>query len=213
MDQYPLLPFLVNKQCASDCLVLSAHNEEYSKILSSALDAYDKIHVIAYSLGVAIAHQRLEGETLFLEKKGVAIAVNGTLDPLSDSNGIAPEVFATMLANLSPSSVVDFTKKMCRKEYAFYEENFPKRSFESQKNELAYLYQNLQAVAEEDSFFDLAIIAKADMIIPAKVQNTYWRKTAKYKIAAPHFPFIQLKNVWNIIEIAQSYNARDVDAG
>lgn len=212
MDETPLLPYLGGR-CDVDYLIISVHHEDTEEIVQDALVDYDEIHLIGYSLGVAIAHKVLHGNELFYRKKGVAIAVNGTLDPISSTNGIAPEVFATMLEHLDLCSVVDFNKKMCRKEYSYYEQHLPQRSFESQKNELAYLQQTLQQVAEEDSFYDLAIIAKADMIMPAKAQNAYWQNTTTHKVAAPHFPFNQLDDLWNIVGIAQNYNIKDVNAG
>lgn len=212
MDEYPLLPFL-KADCRSDCLILSAHHQDYSELVTDRLKEYERIDLIAFSLGVSVAHSVLAQNQYFCARKGLAIAVNGSLDPISSLNGIDPQVFATMLGELSAKSVLEFQKKMCRKEYGVYEEHSPQRSFQSQKDELAYLFQNIRAVKEENSFFDLAIISKADMIIPAKAQSRYWQHTVQYKIAAPHFPFSQLQSIWNIIEIAKSFKNKDFDAG
>lgn len=212
MDEHPLLPFIL-KQCPVDCLILSAHNDDHREIVHSSLERYQKVHLIAFSLGVPVAHSLLAGQEAFVQKKGYAVAINGTLDPLSIENGIDPDVFSRMIESLSPSSVAEFTKTMCRKDYSFYDHNLPQRPFMSQKDELIYLHGSMCPVTEDESFFDLAIIAKGDMIIPAKAQENYWRNTAKHKIIAPHFPFTKLKSLWNVIEIAKSSIVEDVDAG
>lgn len=72
------------------------------------LGPYRRRSLIAFSFGVAAAGHWLAAHPLGFDRK---VAVNGTLDPVSVTYGIAPEVVEATAAGLSDASFAAFCRR------------------------------------------------------------------------------------------------------
>ena len=100
---------------------------------------YARITLVAWSFGVwAARHTELPPIAR-------AIAINGTLFPVDDRKGIAPEIFEATLATYSEGSRQRFYRRMCggREELALFESMAPLRTAAEQQEELNSLKEQL----------------------------------------------------------------------
>jgi biotin synthesis protein BioG len=72
------------------------------------LDAYKTVHLVAWSLGVFAAAKVLAGK-----KFASAVAINGTLKPIDEGEGIAPAIFQGTIDLWSEASRMKFNRRMC----------------------------------------------------------------------------------------------------
>lgn len=153
------------------------------------LAGYREIRLTAWSLGVWSAAKYFEDKAVVFSD---AIAVNGTLQPVSAEYGIAPEIFAGTAANwLDERARERFNLRLAggRTELAA----FPRsgRSAESQQNELNSLLHNIMDSPIPANLFRLAVIGSRDRIFPPAAQRAAWRMTGSRiaEIDSPHYPF------------------------
>jgi len=133
------------------------------------LSCYRQITVLAWSLGVwAAAHTLAACRT----KIAAALAVNGTLEPMSKEYGIAPEIFLGTAANwLVPAVRRKFEFRM----------NLPadcgtERTAEDQQRELSALADAIRKFPAPENIFTRAAVGARDRIFPAAAQLAAWRK-------------------------------------
>ncbi len=159
--------------------------------LEEMLANYDKIYLIAWSLGVWAAAKFLETHPRI--SYASAIAINGTLIPISAQFGIAPEIFTGTAENwhLPPTQARFIQRMMGGKKDT---ENFPRseRSTQSQQNELRSLEHQIIQSPSPTNPYRLAIIGSRDRIFPATSQRAAWKlqNTPVVEIDAPHYPFV-----------------------
>ncbi len=128
---------------------------------NTALDSYRERHLVAWSLGVWAAAYCAPANW------DRAIAVNGTLQPVSSEYGLDPEVFDGTAAN--------WTDAAARR--SFYRRvggrGLPLRSPEEQQAELLALRQ---AIASQpvNNIYQTALVAGRDRIFPAARQHAAW---------------------------------------
>lgn len=169
-----------------------------------AMFDYERIDLIAWSLGVWSAARSLNGC-----RDGInsAVAVNGTLDPISTDYGIAPEVFTMTAKNWSEISRKKFNRRLCRKDHEFFEAHSSKRNCENQQTELLALAQDIAAhKLSGNNFFDCALTGSDDYIFPAAAQQRFWTQdnTRIHPLAMPHYPFAYFKSWQEILDFAQT---------
>lgn len=131
------------------------------------LSAYKQVRVIAWSMGVMMAPGIMHGFRGRFERRH---AVNGTIEGISDTCGIAPGIWDQTIAELDEAHADNFVRLMCRaplllKEYL---RTRPERSVESLRRELIFLRDHARDVKDPGIFYDDAHVSKKDLIMPAR---------------------------------------------
>lgn len=161
---------------------------------------YNKYYLIAFSAGVFMAGMLKTILPQFTKK----IAINGNPIAYDEYFGLNKEI-VNVFNGVSKETALDFRKKYLTyndKELRLFNANQSHRSFDSCKEELKSLKQydktNPQAMN-----FDLAILSKNDKIFNPEHQKEYWEQKTKciYIDNSAHFPFFQLNNFDEIIEL------------
>lgn len=164
-------------------------------------EAYNKIFVVAWSLGVWTTSKIINEPKLKIEK---AIAINGTLKPVDMDKGISPLVFNTTLESWNDDNRTRFNQRMFggKKQMVNQNHHLSKRSVENQKAELEYLQAEISSRPQTDFNYDCAIIGNRDMIFTAQNQRNFWtKKTRTIEIDAAHYPFSNFKTWSEIINL------------
>lgn len=187
MDHHPLK---VLESGGYDVLALSDYSTFDPGFDIEALKSdYRSIHLVCWSFGV------WAGQQLFADRSELftrCIALNGTLRPVDDRYGIAPQFFDATLENFSESIGDRFYRRMCRPDRVLqiFLEHRPQRSVENQKAELERLAELVASYREEQSIFDTAIISSRDMIVPTAHQISFWQgRCPIIGIEGCHYPF------------------------
>ena len=149
-----------------------------------ALSGYTDIYLFAWSFGVYMASQVLASTGL---TPTVKVAVNGTLRPIDDTEGIPSQIFRGTLENLSERNLDKFYRRMCKnaESFASFSANRPDRDIEGLKEELiaienAYSHDDSGSHAAAD--WDRAVIAGNDRIFPPDNQRRAWRTLQRTRI-------------------------------
>jgi biotin synthesis protein BioG len=169
----------------------------------AAMDAYDDISVIAWSMGVW-AYERIYTQLRPTIRR--AIAINGSGRPVHKKYGIDPSIYQATIDHFSEQGKQKFFKRMCisRDSFEQFQACRPQRTLTEQQAELVAIQQQstMQHSGAQEAlvpYFDRALISRQDRIIPGESQRHYWEGTTKYTyIDAPHFPFFLWKS-WNAI--------------
>ena len=156
------------------------------------LDDYKTVHLVAWSLGVFAAAKVLAGE-----KFTSSLAINGTLKPIDEGEGIALAIFQGTIDSWSEATRMKFNRRMCGAEHnKQFKANAPERSIESQKAELIALQEQITNSPVPKNIFNQAIISVNDKIFTHHNQETHW-KNARIPLTIidePHYFFPELKN-------------------
>ena len=156
------------------------------------LNDYKTIHLAAWSLGVFAAAKVLAGINF-----ASAVAINGTLKPIDEDEGIAPTIFQGTIDSWSEVARMKFNRRMCGIEHAKQlKANAPERSIESQKIELIALQEQITNNPIPENIFQYAIISLNDKIFTRHNQETHW-KNARIPLTIideAHYFFPDMKN-------------------
>jgi len=132
------------------------------------LNDYKTIHLVAWSLGVFAAAKVLSGM-----KFASATAINGTLKPIDEGEGIASAIFQGTINSWSDIARMKFNRRMCGIEHG---KQFKiNRSIESQKSELIALQEQITNNPVPENIFQQAIISLNDKIFTRHAQETHWQ--------------------------------------
>jgi biotin synthesis protein BioG len=159
---------------------------------------YQRVHLLAWSLGVWAAAIVLENSSIKFDS---AIAINGTVSPVSSQYGIPPEIFHATLNTWDELSRKKFNRRMCAKPeiLKFFDTNLPERSPEEQRIELQAIANMIAAQKQTPNaaIFKLALSGNDDRIFPLAAQVAAWQKAGVpvAQHAMPHYPFT-LFNRW-----------------
>jgi biotin synthesis protein BioG len=148
---------------------------------------YDEVWLVAWSLGVWVAHEVLKGADFPFQG---AVAVNGTLNPVDEHEGIVPVIFNGTLNNLSPNSLLKFNWRMLSnaEERQLFEHHAGTRTVDELKSELAFLKNCVHPTG--NTLFQVALIGDEDRIFLTVNQHHYWNaKVRVVNCAVSHFPF------------------------
>ena len=141
----------------------------------SVLANYQSIRLMAWSMGVWVAAKTFLDKPFNWEMK---MAINGTLSPKDDCNGIPKVIFEGTLNQFSANTLSRFRKRMCAssQQAELYSSRTADRSIESLKEELTTLNREIDRSAEEKLSFtwDKIIIGRQDLIFPFKNQMNAW---------------------------------------
>ena len=163
--------------------------------LSNATDILDELkhyqeqHLIAWSLGVYVSSILFKDQTkLFVSR----IAINGSLTPISEEQGIPPAIFQGTINGLNERGRDKFFMRMCggRSGYANFSKHQAQRTLEDQKEELICLQNMILDRSITWDIFDKVLLSSRDMIFPFKNLEKAWEsKSQKVILDLPHFCF------------------------
>lgn len=165
------------------------------KPLFDILRAYESYAVVAWSFGVRIAYEFC----CFAFDQGLKpvrlTAVNGTFFPVHARYGIHPKVAQITLNKLNNKTLEAFNANMCAEGLADFQA--PVRSFDSVKNELAFLLEHFASAADNPLNFNdfiahvpvRAVVGERDVIFPTRAQITFYKSLNLnfYLTDAPHW--------------------------
>lgn len=161
---------------------------------------YNKIHVVAWSLGVWVANQ-------WMSRSGIpvtsAIAINGTVHPIDASRGIAPEVFQATIDNWNERSRERFNARMFKTKgvYDAHRDLMPHRDCEDQHQELLFFKSHVLAGEIPLASWSKALVGDDDLIfLPANQVNAWQGHAEIVDIKAPHYPFINYKSWLDLVK-------------
>ncbi len=155
-------------------------------------ERYDEICIIAWSWGVPAAAEFIKHNSGRLPISAT-IAVNGTLTPIDDTDGIPEAIFQATLDSLSETSLQKFYRRMCgsASSYRLFAESLPQCDLASLREELQAIRDN-GASHQSPLVFDRVIIGKSDLIIPTANQRHAWQGHPCISEAEwPHLPDFQ----------------------
>ncbi|MCD6527672.1 MAG: alpha/beta fold hydrolase [Desulfuromonas sp.] len=176
--------------------VLLCYDYRDLAIAQSVLDEladYEQRLVIAWSLGVwAAAHAGLEDVVQ-------AIAVNGTLEPISDQHGIPIRIFQSTLDTYNEPNRKRFMRRICGGAAALnrFEVMASQRSVADQQQELAAIQGHVLSSPPVEAAswrYSHAIIGGKDMIFPCAAQQLAWQGVAQTVLPTmAHMPFFDFE--------------------
>ncbi len=151
---------------------------------------YREVVVVAWSMGVFAASRVLPSLHLPVT---LAIAVNGTKTPVSDTAGIPVAIFESTLRSLSAESLARFNRRMCGSASAAgaFELVKPGRDIESLRTELRTIGEQAVNSAPSSFHWDIAVVGTRDMIFPAAAQRVAWADVDIIEVDEPHLPDFQ----------------------
>ena len=197
MDQHPVRH--LHADTANDVLMLNDYRDlDLDENVVAAMDSYSELSVIAWSMGVwaySLVYSQLP------QKIRRAIAINGSCRPIHETYGISPDVYQATIDHFSEQGKQKFLKRMCgsRDTFAQFQSCRPQRALCEQEAELIAIQQHSNLQPAVVSYFNYALIARQDRIVPSDSQRRYWEgRTAYTYIDAPHFPFFLWKS-WSAI--------------
>lgn len=131
---------------------------------TTLIQAYSKISLIAWSMGVWAASQVMKQYPSLPVSQSTAI--NGTLYPIHETKGITPSVFEGTLQGLNAQTLLKFQRRMCGSaaDYKAFQTIAPKRPVEELKEELAAIRQQYLSSLPSEFVWQTAIIGDNDRI-------------------------------------------------
>lgn len=161
---------------------------DYSSITFdfSLLRSYHKIHLIAWSLGVWMAAYTFSKQPINITRR---IAINGTMHPKDDIQGIPIAIFDSTLASFSQTTLDKFRRRMCynKKELDKFMQLKPYRDIRSLHEELLNLNNLISGNDTPSMDWDLAIMGKNDLIFPYANQQRAWQDTKTMSVDIAHY--------------------------
>ena len=198
------MDYTIFKEFASEeydvLMVYQYSNLDLPEIIIDTLKNYKSSSLIAWSMGTWMANFLFQENSEICKHK---IAINGTLKPVDDNNGILSKVYEATISHFGPIGRVKFFKRMWNNIEVpdIFRKHKSVRELEDQKAELIFLRDSAKNNIEPINMFDTVIIGEKDIITPTKNQIYYWDgKVEIKKIDSPHFPFYLWKNWDEIFE-------------
>ena len=185
-------------------------------IMQRIFSHYREITIIGWGFGVWCASAAFDKyltrlghfcqfrELKFWAKIKRAIAINGTLMPISATWGISPQSLKKTIEALPDTSVMEkFIRRMCqgKKEYEFYIAHTPQRETEQAKKELLTIKENL--FLSNSLTWDTAITSQEDTIFKTSRQQTFWHNYSN--ITGGYIPGTRKKFNLRMVEIPGSH--------
>lgn len=135
---------------------------------------YSDIYLFAWSFGVYTAARAIAKTTL---NPTIKIAVNGSLNPIDDREGIPVSIFRGTLENLSSRNLDKFYRRMCKDsdDFASFNNHRPCREL----NELIEELSSIALLATDKTAnimtdWDRAVISENDRIFPIENLRCAW---------------------------------------
>lgn len=147
---------------------------------------YESIRLVAWSMGVWAAGMTFKDTEYTWEKK---IAINGTMTPINDTEGIPVAVFNGTLEGFSAVTLSKFRRRMCGNTDGVkaFLAHTPCRSVEDLHEELAAVSKQIMSDPAPAFKWDLAIIGTNDKIFPAINLRNAWKDTEICELETEHY--------------------------
>ncbi len=197
MDEHPFKHLIAKKY---DIVMINDYSElDYDLPIVELVNSYEECILLGWSMGV------LAGQQLFADKKDIfqkLIALNGTLQPISDAYGIPVDTFQATFNNFNEATRLKFYKRMCKEKLLLkkFLRTKPKRDLDDQREELAQLLKRKTIFLPEDSIYTEVIITLHDYIIPTENQKRFWNNMNINLIEGSHFPFYSWESWDELVE-------------
>ena len=166
----------------------------------SILDGYKETFIVAWSLGVWVANNIIQKYNLKTDK---TIAINGTLQPIDNLNGIPFDIFQGTIDNWNESNRTRFQMRMFKSRQIFSQNlnKLPIRSIVEQKEELIVLQNAILSQTLESTNWDKIYCGTDDLIFVHANQKQAWQNASNIiEREMSHFPFLELNNWDTIVE-------------
>ena len=135
------------------------------------LSRYTTVALFAWSLGVFAASVVLPFKNISL-----AIAVNGTENPVDDKFGIPESVFSGTTETLNERNLLKFRKRMAGKDYETLKDRFPDIPVENLKEQLNNIH-GLSGNIQVSGNWTKVYIGCNDAIFPPANQVEAWKRS------------------------------------
>ncbi|MDE6339988.1 MAG: DUF452 family protein, partial [Muribaculaceae bacterium] len=138
-----------------------------------ALDGYSTIWLFAWSLGIVAASHILPAE-----KITAAFAVNGTLNPVDDNEGIPVSIYKGTASNLDQRNLSKFLRRMSPDSETFkrsFSKQFSDEDIEDLREQLILLH-NISNSLCDNLPWRKVFISKGDRIFPPGNMKQSWEK-------------------------------------
>lgn len=168
-------------------------NNDYFNNLN--FDLYDKIYIVAWSFGVAIAYRWWQQTHIKIEK---FIALNGTLTPVDNHCGLSVRGCRLTIKNWSLENRAVFNRRIFNDQTSILPDFISNRNIDDQKHELQYLYDAFLEFNYPKDNMITAVVGANDLIFSTKNMLNFWGHNAIMIDKMPHFPFDYFQS-WNQI--------------
>lgn len=164
---------------------------DYRELEPLALDplaGYDRLHLIAWSMGVWVAaHLLVDRADAFASRT----ALGGTLAPVDKQRGIPPERYAAMVDDFNQETLDGFYRNMFDSEDQLtrFLANRPQRGLDELHAEMVAFRHWFHQYGEAGDLFTQKIITSRDRIFSGRNQLRAWGKDCGTVRNWPHFPF------------------------
>lgn len=187
-----------------DCDVWTVSDYSDPVRLPAIPGCYRSCTLVAWSLGVWAAAEAAPS----LPPLDAAIAVNGTLHPVDEANGIAPHIFNGTIDNwLDPRARRRFLLRMTGSPEAAAAFLPPRRDPSSQQRELQAIARRSIAAAPGCNPFTCALVGGNDRIFPPAAQRHAWGLQPATRVVdfpAPHAPFAAFTRWSDFLRLADN---------
>lgn len=168
-----------------DVLVVSGYSDLDFPI--EIIDGYTTIALFAWSLGVFAASRCFP-----FDKAAMAVAINGTEQPVDDAYGIPENIFFGTAAALNERNLTKFRRRMAASSFNDIADRFSSAPIEELKTQLDFIGKTgKDAPAASDSKWHRVYVSKSDMIFPADAQKAAWLRHPSapqiVMLDAPHY--------------------------
>jgi biotin synthesis protein BioG len=189
MDPEPFRPIVPE---GHDLLLFYDYRELHEPDPAALLPrGYQRLSLLAWSMGVWVAGCLLAA---CRHRFNTAVAVNGTLSPIDDRDGIPALAYASMLATFSPRALLDFYASMFVDQAGLdrFLANRPRRPAEEVRAELTALRAHYLAHGPAEDIYSKKLVGSRDRIFVARAQVRSWGRERCRTFQGPHFPFYDL---------------------
>jgi len=160
---------------------------------------YSKIHLVAWSMGVAFAARMCEELTDLFALK---LAAGGSIPGIDDAYGIQVDAYQATIDGMTEKGRSRFHRRITEdRQLQATLDDTNGRSLEDVQEELVAIRDHLAAQPQAESFFDVALIGGRDRIFPPENLQNYWQGRANIHFAddMPHMPLASKISIGELI--------------
>ena len=187
MDEHPF----AGLDCDNLDVCLVHDYREIQPIALDCLNGYERVHLVAWSMGVWVAGRLLAAEPVNFAS---STALGGTLSPIDPERGIPPERYGNLADTFGSQTLDDFYQAMFDDpaDYRRFLAHRPQRGLHALAEELHAFRRAFWEHGEGADIFSRKLITKRDRIYSARNQVRAWGKKQTSSTPWPHFPFYRL---------------------
>ncbi|MCQ4874051.1 MULTISPECIES: DUF452 family protein [Odoribacteraceae] len=179
-----------------DLLVFNDYRD-ISEEEAPALDTYERVRVVAWSMGVWAASVLLNRWNIPVSE---SVAINGTERPVDERYGIHPRIYLLTERGMTEEGRDKFFARMLsgEDEVRRFEANKPRRELDEQRDELR-LIREQSARQRPEWGWNRAYVSGEDVIFPVGNQRDWWKDRCEViALTGGHYPFYVLDK-WDMI--------------